>query len=353
MRTSVIVFHFVLPQDVTVLRPLVLLAKSLPGKQVELLVSIYLGDERSRGELDKLSAELNLAKTYYVSHHDARRHLKRKSGIVVGNECSVPALHWTHDLFKALPSSFLKVTTQHGFECVGFLHNAAHDAAYGRDIRFAGDVVVGWFAPERLTSLHPTERTKLYVAGPPNLIASRSAPMPTEDRDAARGMVCENLHSVRFSSPAVYESFLEQFSAFAQRLDATGMGIDFRSHPAGRFTEHMGLRLPSGVKRNSAPLYEQDLSSFDFAISPPSSIVFDFVVANIPAAVWVDAAGRMDFRNFAGLETVSSVEQWWAFASRASRERDVILASQERFLERLRIPTDVAGRYAELMSRAA
>ena len=33
-------------------------------------------------------------------------------------------------------------------------------------------------------------------------------------------------------------------------------------------------------------------------------------------------------------------------------ERDAILANQERFLESLLIPADVAGRYSELLSRA-
>lgn len=352
MTTSSIIFHFVLPQDVAILRPLVLLAQSLPGKQAELLVSRHLTGLSCSAEIDQISSELNLTKTYCDSAHDAFRHLENRSGmIIVGHESSVPPHHWTHDLFKALPSSFLKVTLQHGFECVGFLHNAAHDAAYGSEIRFAADVVVGWFAEERLTSLHPAERAKLYVAGPPIMIKPRPSRVRTRAKHAAIGMVCENLHSVRFTAPAVYESFLEQFSAFAERISTMGARIDFRPHPAGRFTDRMGLSLPSGVERNDRPLYEQDLGAFGFAISPPSSILFDFIVANVPTAVWVDGAGRMDFANFAGLETVSSAEAWWSFASRSCGERDAILAGQERFLESLRMPVDVANRYAELMSR--
>jgi hypothetical protein len=113
----------------------------------------------------------------------------------------------------------------------------------------------------------------------------------------------------------------------------------------------MGLKLPPGVERNGGPLYEQDLNAFGFAISPPSSILFDFVVAKVPTAVWIDPEGRMDHANFAGLETVSSAEEWWSFAERSAQERDNILANQERFLGKLQIPVDVAGRYAELMSR--
>jgi hypothetical protein len=279
--------------------------------------------------------------------------LKGKSGIlIVGHESSVKPYHaWTHDLFLSVGDSFLKVTLQHGFECVGFLHNAAHQAAHGRDIHFAADVVVGWFAESRLTSMHPAERAKLYVAGPPIMIEPRPPGNRTGATQPAKGIICENLHSVRFTAPAVHENFLAEFSAFADRAAAAGVGIDFRPHPAGQFTDRMGFRLPAGVVRNGRPLYEQDLTAFDFAISPPSSILFDFVVARVPTAVWADTAGRMDHTNFAGLETVSSAEEWWSFAVRAADEREAILEKQERFLENLQIPADVAGRYVELMSR--
>ena len=352
MIAPVIIFHLVLPQDVAVLRPLIVLAKSLPEKQIELLVSKYLVGLGAGDEIDKISAELNLPITYCDSGPDACRQLEGKSGIlIVGHESSVEPHHWTHGLFNSLPDSFLKVTLQHGFECVGFLHNAAHQAAYGNDVRFAANVVVGWFAEERLINFPPAERSKLFVAGPPIMIPPRPEPKQIATADRRFGMICENLHSVRFSGPAIHEYFLAQFFAFAERAHAAGATLDFRPHPAGQFTDRMGLKLPPGVERNGQPLYEQDLNAFGFAISPPSSILFDFVVAKVPTAVWIDPEGRMDYANFTGLETVSSAEEWWAFAERSIQERDAILANQERFLEKLQIPSDVAGRYAELMSR--
>jgi hypothetical protein len=349
--TTLIVFYIVLPQDVAILRPLILLAHSLPGKCVELLVSRYLAGLPSGEEIDRISSELGLTNTYCEPGVEAASHLQGRSGMLIaGHESSVPPHHLTHDLFKALPNSFLRIAPQQGFESIGFLHNAAHEAAYGSDLRFAADVVVGWFAEERLKHFPVAERSKLFVAGPPIMIAPR--PSRTGLTPAPIGMVCENLHSVRFAAPALPETFLEQFLAFADRTNAAGLRLEFRSHPAGRFTDRMGLRLPPGVAHNSRPLYEQDLNAFRFAISPPSSILFDFVVAKVPAAVWIDAEGRLDYANFAGLETVSSADEWWSFAERSITERDTILANQEQFLEKLGIPADVAGRYAELMSRA-
>ncbi len=351
MTGSPIIFHVVLPQDVAVLRPLMILARSLPEKRVELLVSKFLVGLPVGQEIDKIGSELNLPITYCEPGEDALRKLEDRSGmLIVGHESSVPPHHLTHDLFKALPSTFLKVTLQHGFECVGFLHNAAHQAAYG-EVRFAADIVVSWFAQERLTNLHPAERVKLYVAGPPNMIAPQASAPRVGAALPTIGMVCENLHSVRMSAPAAHEDFLEQFCAFAERVHKARARIDFRSHPAGRFTDRMGFQLPPGAVKNDRPLYEQELSAFGFAISPPSSILFDFLVAKVPAAVWIDAAGSMDFANFAGLEAVSDAEEWWSFATRAVEDRDAILENQEQFVERLQIPADVAGRYAALLSR--
>ena len=352
MSESLIIFHIVLPQDVPILRPMILLATSLPDKRIELLVSKHLIGLPVGDEVAKISAELGLTATYCEPGESAARELDGCSGMLfVGHESSVPPHHLTHDLFKALPNTLLKVTPQQGFESIGFLHNAAHQATYGSDIRFAADIVVGWFAEERLKNFPPAERSKLYVAGPPIMIPPRPDLGEIDATDRRFGMICENLHSVRFSGPAVHEYFLAQFFAFAERARAAGATLDFRPHPAGQFTDRMGLKLPPGVQRNGQPLYEQDLNAFGFAISPPSSILFDFVVAKVPTAVWIDPEGRMDHANFAGLETVSSAEEWWSFAERSTRERDDILANQERFLEKLQIPADVAGRYAALMSR--
>lgn len=351
MADGLIVFYIALPQDVPILRPLIRLAHSLPGKRVELLVSKYLNGLPVGEEVDKLSSELALPKVYCEPGIDAARELEQRSGMLIaGHESSVPPHHLTHDAFKALPDSFLKVAPQQGFESIGFLHNAAHQAAYGSDILFAADVVLGWFAEGRLKDFPPAERAKLFIAGPPNMIEPR--PLGPSPNPSRFGMVCENLHSLRFTGTAVHEYFLAQFFAFAERVHAAGKCVDFRPHPAGQFTDKMGLKLPSGVVRNGRPLYEQDLNGFGFAISPPSSIVFDFVVAKVPAAVWIDAEGRMDHANFAGLETVSSAEEWWSFAERALSDRAALVANQEQFLESLGIPDDVEGRYAELMSRA-
>src|ERR1041384_1563425 len=109
MADSLIVFYIVLPQDVPILRPLILLAHSLPRKRIELLVSKHFVGLGVGEEIDKISSELGLPKTYCEPGANAAANLEGRSGLLIaGHESSVPPHHLTHDLFEALPNSFLK-----------------------------------------------------------------------------------------------------------------------------------------------------------------------------------------------------------------------------------------------------
>ncbi|KMO35542.1 hypothetical protein VQ03_21590, partial [Methylobacterium tarhaniae] len=172
---SSIVFHVHLVQDIATLQPLMKLARSLPGSRCEILVSAEFAKLDATGrwtdELGRLCADLDVPKTTYASEYEAFRHLQDKRGLIVaGSESTLPNHAVTHRLFASAPSSFTTITLQHGFECVGFLHNVAHDASAGRAVGFAADIIVGWFAPARLSSVMASERAKLYVAGPPSMI---------------------------------------------------------------------------------------------------------------------------------------------------------------------------------------
>lgn len=358
MTTPSIVFHVHLVQDVAALRPLARLARSIPGRSVSFLVSSALASLDPTGlwsgELDALCAELDVARQVYETELDAHRILAGRSGLIVaGSESNVRSHAETHRLFKSAPSNFTTVTLQHGFECVGFLHNAAHDATAGRAVRFAADVVVGWFPPERLHAMASSERAKLFVAGPSTLIepAGPRPPAPGGfDQEAYEGMVCENLHSVRFRSAVMRTSFLDEFAAFEREVAAFGTRVHLRSHPAGRFTEKAAAALPSSVVRSKEPLYRLDLARYAFAISAPSSILFDFILAGVPVAVWAQTG--IDVRNWDDLPRVATGAEWWRFAVAAASMREELVEAQDRFVDRLRIPPDVAGRYRSLLSMA-
>jgi len=349
-----IVFHAHLIQDVSVLRPLLRLARRTSQRDiVMLLAEEFLGYDSTgawRAEIGHICSELDIALSTYATPFDALTLLAGRRGLIVaGSESDNRAHAATHQLFRALPPEFLRVTLQHGFECLGFLHNAAHDAATGHAVRFAADILVGWLPAERLTALMPAERPKLYTAGPMHLLEQPAAP----ERPAFHplsGVVCENLHSVRFKHDSTRKTFIEDLSAFAaltRQLDGT---LHLRPHPAGNYTLRKNVPLPEGVRLNQTPLYRLHLPDFDFCISTPSSVLFDFVLAGVPVAVWADAEGWIDTRNYTGLETVVTAEDWWRFALRCASDPKPLLHRQARFLAELGLPADTEDRYARLLS---
>lgn len=352
LRPQLLIFHFDLLQDVAVLRPLVLLAaRKLPERDRLLLVSSDFAARDRDGtwaaELDTLSAEAGCRREIYGSPLDAYRLLAGRRGLVIaGSESSVIGHATTHRLFRALPPGFRSVTLQHGFECVGFLHNAAHDASVGPDIRFAADIVAGWFAADRLVSIPPADRSKLVVTGPPTMIEARARPAD-DDTDEASGLICENLHSVRFDGTA-RQSFADVFANFMRRARDVSERVVLRPHPAGRFTAKSAAGDAEAHHIDIAPLYRSPLGRSAYAISAPSTVVLDLVLADVPVAVWADDG--VDARHFAGLFAVRTADDWWRFAQRARRDRRAMVEPQRRFVARLGIPENVADRYCRLMA---
>jgi len=353
MNLPFIAFHFGLVQDVAVLRPLIRLAASSTSAELHLLISKGFADLDDKGrwasEIDQIGSEIGAQPFVYESAFDCLRRFGRRSGMIIaGSESDARAHREAHELFRSVPGRFRTVTLQHGLECVGFLHNARHDATSGRDVRFAADVAVAWFDLPRLSSVSTAELSKIYVAGPPILIdppkraSAGGGPRP--------GLICENLHSVRFVDGRMREVFLDTFAAFAGRLKLVGEKLVLRPHPAGRFTERKGVPLPDNVEVSREPLYKTELSDFSYIISAPSTILMDFALAGIPAATWAGTDGAVDASNFAGLPQVATVEDWWRFHWAAQCEREKLLERQDQYIAELRMPANVADRYRQLLA---
>jgi hypothetical protein len=350
-----IAFHFGLVQDVAILRPVVRLAAQRSTADCILLVSEKFAgrdvDDRWRFEIDRLGAEIGVTPFVYAAPSDFLIHVGARRGMIIaGSESDVAAHADAHDLFRSMPGRIRTVTLQHGLECVGFLHNARHDATAGRNVRFAADIAVSWFALDRLPSVTPAERSKLFLAGPSTMIEQGAR--QKDAKAGLPGMICENLHSVRFVNGRMRQGFLDAFTDFAERLDMIGQSLVLRAHPAGRFTERSGLALPRNVTVSQEPLYDLDLSDFAYVISAPSTILFDFVLAGIPAAVWVDPDKVVDASSFDGLSEVASVDDWWRFHWAAQWERENIVERQDRYRDRLGLPKNIRKRYESLLALA-
>lgn len=351
--TNCIAFHFDLIQDVSALRAIVRLASSMLVERL-LLVSPNFRNLDKDGiwyaQIERLANETGASILSYQTEFDVFQKLARRRGLcVAGSESDVRAHRSTHLLFQSLPPSFLRVTLQHGFECLGFLHNERHSAGFGRNIRFAADIIVGWFDRSRLRDVSESEAAKLYVAGPMSLIEERLEP---DDRacEAYVGMVCENTHSIRFSSSDMRRNFLEELGNLARRLRVIDKPLYLRPHPAGQFVAREGYKCPDGVLVEDAPLFDVDLGRLSYAISAPSTVLFDFVLADVPIAIW--GGDKIDISNFAGLRTIHNGEDWWRFVSESVVNRGELLANQRQFLGQLGIPDDVRQRYSTLLALA-
>lgn len=348
-----VALHFALVQDVAVLRPVAQLAASMPSVDLHLLVSETFAEKDDGGrwmaEIDRLGSELGVTPFVYASTFDCLRELGPRQGtIIAGSESDARAHREAHELFRSVPGRFRTVTLQHGFECVGFLHNARHDSTAGRAVRFAADIAVAWFDRDRMDSVAATERSKLFIAGPQMLI---DPPRRNRtNRSDLPGLICENLHSVRFKDGRVRQDFLGTFTSFAARLATLDQKIALRPHPAGRFTQRHDVPLPANVSLSQGPLYDVDLTDFAYAISAPSTILFDFALAGVPVATWVDPEGGIDSNNFSGFAQVATADDWWRFNFAARWEPGTFIKRQDEFIAGLGIPSDVRGRYERLLS---
>lgn len=346
-----------LVQDVSVVRPLAFIAcRDLGLKACLLLTQAFVkrdGGGRWRAEIDEISEASGAEVVVIEREAHALQYLQSRSGVIfAASESGLPPHKIVHNIFRSAPASFVTVTLQHGFECVGFLQSREHDLAHGGENIFAADVVCGWCEPERLTSLVASQRNKLSVTGPTSVLQRlpRQAPF-------GRGIICENLHSVRLSSSANFKvDFGDLFGQFCQELENKNQSVTLRPHPAGQYTLKSGISLAKNVIINNDPIYKVNLTDFAYGISAPSSVIIDMVLAGIPTAVWVDKSGAIDTDNYAGLTKVSDLPDWLQFAEEASAHPERFVELQDRFIKDQKMlvePREVYRRYADLIWAAA
>ena len=355
--SAIFLIHLV--QDVNVLRPLVFMAARDFGFDALLLVSTKFTGRDTLGiwqhEIDEISAQCGARVEYFDDDWEAQSHLTGRGLLFSASESHLQNHATTHDVFRHAPAAYLKVTVQHGFECVGFRHSADHERAHGKSALFAADIVCSWTSGDRLPSMAPSQLRKLLVTGPTTVLQLPEGGPPRPS--GAPGIVCENLHSVRFSGTTDFKSeFVAVFDAFARRMRKKKRDVRLRAHPGGQYFLRNRLAVPSNVKVENAPMYRLDLRQFSYGISAPSTVLVDMLLARIPTAVWRDSAGTMDTSSYEGLAIVSSARDWEKFALAAESDPGPFIAAQEKFLEdsgMILDPRDVFSRFAQLFEAAA
>jgi hypothetical protein len=351
-----IFFIINLPQDVNMVRGLVYLAaRETDARIVFLVTQAFLKRDRQRiwqRETAAIAADTGAALYLYDEVAEAYAVLEGGSGIIfAAAESNLTAHREVTEALEIAPPGYLRITLQHGFECVGFLQSREHVISHGRNISFAADVVCGWFEERSLTSLTASQRAKLYVSGPPTLIQTpgRHPAHPSGDG----GLVCENMHSVRLRASGDHKaSFMDTFFAFCGRMGERGETVTLRPHPGGQYVLKNNVALPSNVRLNNLPMFDVNLKAYRFGISAPSTIVFDMVLAGIPVGLWRDPDGVMDAGNYAGLTEISTLYDWLAFERDVRLRPEMIIDRQNAFIQGLAMTTDpqeVYRRFARLI----
>ena len=351
------VFLFNLLQDVNILRGLVYLAARETDTALRFMVSHSFIKRDVQGiwqrQLTQIAADVSAEINVFSNPMESFAILQGRGGtILAASESSLSGHHETHNTFRVAPPGFLKVTLQHGFECVGFLQNREHVRAHGRNVTFGADVVCGWLDPGALTAMASSQRSKLYVTGPSTLlqVPRRNADHPAVD---GHGMVCENMHSVRLTATGNHRAaFMDIFFDFCADMEARGKGVTLRPHPGGQYVLKNNVALPGNVRLNNLPIYNVDLPAYAYGISAPSSVVIDMVLAGIPVGVWRDPDGIMDAGNYDGLTEIAGLDDWRAFERDAELRPEMLLTRQRAFLERSTMitdPAEVYRRFARLL----
>jgi len=352
MENNYVIFLVNLLQDVNILRPLVYMAAHDLRLRTEFMVNrqflkrdVTLSWQR---ELEQMRAETGTSILVVENEMDTLALLQGKAGaLIAASESNLPSHSATHDIFRYAPPSFLKITLQHGFECVGFLQSKEHTLSYGLDVTFAADVVCSWVDRASLISMTPSQLPKVYVTGSTGVLQMHKSAGILQNIKKT-GLVCENLHSVRLNTGGDFKTgFMEIFRDYCATLAGEGQLVTLRPHPGGQYMLKSNFELPPNVILNNNPVYKVDLSGYAYGISAPSSVLIDMVLAGIPVAVWADETGVMDTDNYRGLTKISTLADWIAFSHDAVSNPGKYLSLQTHFLENLRMVTNPEETYRQ------
>ena len=340
---------FNLLQDVNILRALAYLVRQETDARVHLLITRGFLKRDSRKiwqkELSSIARETDADIHVIATDADTQAALQGRGGVLItASESDLSAHRETAQVLCSAPAAFVRITLQHGLECVGFRQSREHIISHGRDVGFNADITCTWFEPAQLTATRVSERGKIVVTGPSTLLQRPRIHPKHPPRGG--GIICENMHSVRLSATGDHKAlFMDIFFAFCARQKAQNTQVTLRPHPGGQYVLKNNIALADNIMLNNLPIYDVNMSGYQYGISAPSTVVLDMVLAGIPVGVWSDPGGVMDLSNYKGLMEISTLEDWITFERDSRLNPAQILTRQHQFLNGLQMPTDPAEIY--------
>ncbi|ABB33922.1 hypothetical protein [Synechococcus sp. CC9605] len=312
-------------QDVNILRSLIYIAADNLNLKPTILITQGFTKRDSQAawmkELHSMKSEINCILFNIESQYETWKLLNQFEGgfLISASESDLPAHEETHEIFKLAPAKISTVTLQHGFECVGFLMNKNHQQKWGNSVGFAAEYLCGWVPARLQRNLRPLHRSKYINLGPTAWIKKTNKrnlqPKITKNMSEPIGIVCENLHSIRYGKKHNVNQFMEQFFGLAEYLKAKGKKVALRPHPGGQYTIKNKIKLPENVILENRPSYAIRWSDYSYGISAPSSVLFDMLSNNVPALVWQDPCQSIDINQVSFLPIAQSTEEMIAFSN--------------------------------------
>ena len=312
-----------LVQDINILRSLIYIAADNLNLKPTILLTQGFTKRDSQGtwmkELHSMNSEINCTLFNIESQYETWKLLSQFEGgfLISASESDLPAHGETHEIFKLAPAKISTVTLQHGFECVGFLMNKNHQQKWGHSVGFAAEYLCGWVPARLQRNLRPLQRSKYINLGPTAWIKKTTKrslqPKITKNMCEPFGIVCENLHSVRYGKEHNRNQFMEQFFELADYLKAKGKKVALRPHPGGQYTIKNKINLPENVVLENRPSYAISWSDYSYGISAPSSVLFDMLSNHVPALVWQDPCQSIDITQVSFLPIAQTSEEMIAF----------------------------------------
>src|SRR5690242_1925886 len=120
--SAVFLIHLI--QDVTTLRPLIFMSARDFRFDTLLLVSTKFGPRDDCGiwtnELREIAAQSGARLEYFSDAWEACRHLTGRGLLFAASESNLPQHSTMHEVVRQTSPNYLRITVQHGFECVGF-----------------------------------------------------------------------------------------------------------------------------------------------------------------------------------------------------------------------------------------
>lgn len=322
------IFVFSLLQDVTVLRPLIYLAHDDFGVQPFLVICPGFRQRDREGvwqlELNEVREQTGAEVIHMRKAWELwQRFSNTRGAVFFGSESELNNHGETRELARCAPQGLTKVALQHGYECVGFLMNRHHIAAHGSSISMESDLLCSWLPLERLRDLRPMSQSRVIHTGPSILMKSTTKRLlgttrskELRSKEKKKGLICENLHSVRFELGGEARSgFLDVFENFAAEQSRLGNEIALRPHPAGQYTIRNKGLLPENVTLELKPTYKIDWEQYSYGISAPSSVLIDMTANGVSAAAWIDEQDDLDTSNYGALAKVCTLDEWLQFSS--------------------------------------